>query len=161
MLRLVAISFALLTVLTSCSEGKEPELFPASCHLPSPSPGAGARSVPEGMLVVPGTVIRDVTRDRGLLVIALNVPLGVTGTLNAYLEVLKPPRYEEISTENEGFEAESYFSDTETGDFVAVQIRNPGCENAVAAFVSIGRVDSPVGGGASSPAGKTGNKKKD
>ncbi len=154
MLRLVALSAVLLLAVTACSGEDGAELFPTACHLPSPSPGANTEGVPPEMLVEPGTVVRSVAEDRGLLVISLNVPLGVTEALNKYLDVLQPPRYVEISTENEGFEAEAYFSDTTTGDFVAVQIRNPGCESATATFVSIGRVDSPVGAGASSPAGK-------
>lgn len=141
----MVIGLMFVALLGACGDTEEPEAFPAACNLPSPEAGADASTVPSEFLVIDGTVVRETMTQDGLAVTALNIPAGVATAYDAYLEALDGPPYELVNSENEGFEAEIYLHNSETGDFVAIQLRNPGCEEAVSAFVTAGRVGDPTG----------------
>ncbi|MFP5299439.1 MAG: hypothetical protein ACLGHL_10675 [Actinomycetota bacterium] len=151
--RIVLLAAVLVTLLPACGGGAEekPELFPASCRLPSPSDRVNLSRVPDDLLVDDRSQVRSIERIDGLLVVALNVPMSVDRAYQAYLEVLSAPPYELIGSENEGFEMEIYARDRTDGDFVAVQARNPGCDEAVSIYLQLGKVPSPVGTGTASP----------
>lgn len=103
---------------------------------PSPDADVDMSEVPTEF-VLPGSVVRKVTNESGLLVIALNVPYGVTESLELYKDQLDPPDYEILSEDNEGFEAELYLKDSERGNILAVQIRQPRCDEASGVFVQV------------------------
>jgi hypothetical protein len=97
--------------------------------------------------VLEGSVARDSGAEGGLSFVAFNVPLGLDQTYKRYLELLDRAPYELLNSENEGFEAELYGRDPESGDAVAVQMRHPGCDEAVSVVVTFGRVGDPTGKG--------------
>lgn len=145
-MRLGVVGLAMVLVVSGACGTDHPEgLFPAECRLPSPDAGIDTSKVPEDLVVDDRSEIRSVERIDGLLVVAMNVPLSVDRSYKAYLEVVGEAPYELIGQENEGFEMEIYARDSRNGDFVAVQARNPGCEEAVSIYVQVGKVGSPVG----------------
>jgi hypothetical protein len=145
-----AIHFLLVAVLVTSSCGGETtdEPFPAACNLPSPSPGVAEVQIPDDLDLIDGTEVRYVTEEGGVTVYAINVPAGIEEIYNRYDDGLEEGRYELIDAENEGFEAELYWRDTESGGNIAFQVRNPGCDEASSGFLTIGKVPSPVGQGA-------------
>lgn len=123
--------------LSACSGGdKAASRFPEECVLPSPDRDVDM-SLVDDRFVLPGSVVRQVLDEDGLLVIALNVPFGVTESLERYKDRLGPPEYSVVSEDNEGFEAELYLRDTERGNLLAVQIRQPRCTEASGVFVQV------------------------
>lgn len=131
----VAILAAAL-ILGACGEDGSDDAFPEACMLPSPKPSVDLTLVKDEF-VLPGSVVRQVSNKEGLLVIALNVPFGVTDSLKRYKEQLDPPEYEVISEDNEGFEAELFLRNSKKGNLLAVQIRRPQCVEASAVFVQV------------------------
>lgn len=138
----------LLLLLASC--GGSGEAFPEACGLPSPSGNVDVSEVPDDLLIYDDAVVRQVSRQDGLLVTALNIPTGVTEAYDDYLAAVKSSPYQVINSENEGFEAEIYLKEKDANTFVAIQIRNPGCREAVSTFITIGEVPDPTGKGAKS-----------
>jgi hypothetical protein len=135
-IRLVA--FALVALAGGCpGPGARNEPFPEACGLPSPGPKADVSKVPEDFLLDGEAVVRKVSRQDGLLVIALNVPLTIREVYDRYSEALVPPEYEPITDDFEGFEAEIYLRQTATGSLLAIQARRPQCEEASSVFITI------------------------
>ena len=137
-LRVLALCAAAAAVTSACGNGATKEAFPPECGLPSPAPGVDASEVPEEFLLK-GSQVRQVSDEKDLFVVALNVPLGVQEALDAYREKLAPPKFEIVSEDNEGFEAEMYLRRAEDGNLMAVQIRRPGCAEASAVFVTVAK----------------------
>ena len=138
MARAVAAGLLCLIVLAGCgSDAPEEEgLFPAECGLPSPGPRADASVVPEQYLLDGLAVVRKVTSRKDFFVVAMNVPLTVNAAYGAYLDALRPPRYQLITKDNEGFEAEIYFRDAEGENLMSVVIRQPRCVEAVSVYIT-------------------------
>lgn len=120
----------------SSSEGASDGKWPEECVLPSPEANVDTTRVKDEF-VLPDSEIRQVIDEKGLLVIALNVPYGVTESLEMYKERLGAPDYDVISEDNEGFEAELYLQDAKTKNLLAVQIRQPRCTEASAVYVQV------------------------
>lgn len=146
-MKLIGLLVVVVAVISSCGGEAGDEPFPAACNLPSPSPGAVEEEIPDGLELIDGTVVRYVTQEGGVSVYAVNIPAGIEEIYDTYSEDLDE-RFELIDAENEGFEAELYWRDTESGGNVAFQVRNPGCDEASSGFLTIGKVPSPVGKGA-------------
>jgi hypothetical protein len=138
-LRIVATLLVALVLSVACGNDDEtPEAFPAACTLPSPEPGVDTSSVPEEF-VLEGSEIRQVSDEKDLFVVALNVPVGVDEAFRAYRRQLSPPDYEIVSEDFEGFEAELFLRRAEDGKLMAVQIRRPNCSEASAVFVTVAK----------------------
>ena len=136
---LLVVAALLLTSLVACDSGGEEEEtgeIPARCGLPSPGPNVDPSRVPEQYLLDGEAIVRKVTEENDLFVVALNVPLTVNAAFGAYLEALAPPRYKVITKENEGFEAEIYLRDSKQENLMAVQIRQPQCVEAVSVYIT-------------------------
>jgi hypothetical protein len=146
-LRLLVVG-GLIVAASACGDDGPTEPFPAACNLPSPSPGADEVEIPGELDLIEGTVVRYVTEEGGVTVYAVNVPAGIEEIYDAYRTGLPEDRFELIDAENEGFEAELYWRDSERGGNVAFQVRNPGCDEASSGFLTLGKVQSPVGQGA-------------
>lgn len=137
-LRVVGVALAVALSLGACSgsEGASEGKWPEECVLPSPEPGVETSKVRDEF-VLPDSEVRQVMDENDLLVIALNVPYGVTESLEMYKERLGAPDYDVISEDNEGFEAELYLQDSKTKNLLAVQIRQPRCTEASAVYVQV------------------------
>ena len=141
MARALALPLAalLLTSLVACDSGgaeEENAAIPASCGLPSPGPKVDPSRVPKQYLLGGEAIVRKVTERNDLFVVALNVPLTVNAAYGAYLDALGPPRYQVITKDNEGFEAEIYLRDSEQKNLMAVVIRQPQCVEAVSVYIT-------------------------
>jgi hypothetical protein len=139
MARTLAGGLLCLLALIGCgSEDAPPEegTIPAECGLPSPGQKVDPSVVPEQYLLDGKAIVRKVTERNDLFVVALNVPLTVNAAFGAYLDALGPPRYQLITKENEGFEAEIYLRDGEQKNLMAVQIRQPQCVEAVSVYIT-------------------------
>lgn len=136
-LRIVTGVVCLLLILGSaaCGGGTEDPL--ADCVLPSPDADADPSEVPPQFLLDGTATVRRVSEEDGLLVFALNLPYGVEEAFNRFKESLAPPRYQIVSEDNEGFEAELYFHDQQDDRLLAIQVRRPNCDEVSAAFVTI------------------------
>jgi hypothetical protein len=145
--RLLLLVSLVVVATVACGDDGAAELFPAACNLPSPSPGAAGVEIPDEFDLIEGTVVRYVTEEGGVTVYAVNVPAGIEEIYDAYRDGLDDDRFELIDAENEGFEAELYWRDSERGGNVAFQARNPGCDDASSGFLTLGKVSSPVGEG--------------
>jgi len=134
---------AVAVFLAGCSRGARdepaPGTFPATCKLPSPRGDVDPDRIPEEFLLAGEAKVARVLERGKLFIAQLHFPFGVTELYDRYLAALAPPRYQVITTENEGFEAEIYLRQSASGNLVAVQIRQPGCEEASAVFVTIDR----------------------
>jgi hypothetical protein len=138
MARKVAAGLLCLIAAVGCDSGGATEegTIPAECGLPSPGPKVDASGVPKQYLLDGAAIVRKVTEQDDLYVVALNVPLTVNAAYGAYLDALSAPRYKVITKENEGFEAEIYLRDVEAENLMAVQIRQPQCVEAVAVYIT-------------------------
>jgi hypothetical protein len=146
--KLIGVLLVTVLVVAACSGDAADEPFPAACNLPSPSPNVDEVEIPDELDLIDGTVVRYVTEEGGVTVYAVNVPAGIEESYETYSDGLADDRFQLIDAENEGFEAELYWRDTESGGNIAFQVRNPGCDEASSGFLTIGKVPSPVGQGA-------------
>jgi hypothetical protein len=126
---------SLVVGLSACGGGSPDPL--ADCALPSPDADADASEVPEQFLLDGTATLRRASEEDGLLVFGLNLPYDVSEAVDRFKTSLAPPRYQVLSEDNEGFEAELYFHDKQEDRLLAIQIRRPNCDTASAAFVTI------------------------
>ncbi len=138
--KLAAGILTLLFVTSACGGDKEESAgpFPAACGLPSPRPDAEKRRrlIPEELLLGGDATIRAIEKEGSRIVAQLNLPFTVDEAFDRYKDAASS-RYEIISEDNEGFEAEIYLREKGAHTLAAVQIRKPRCEVATSAFVSI------------------------
>jgi hypothetical protein len=137
MARALAGGLICLLALVGCSSD-EPieEGIPASCGLPSPGPKVDPSIVPKQYLLDGQAIVSKVTERHDLFVVSLNVPLTVNAAYGAYLDALRPPRYQLVTKDNEGFEAEIYLRDTQQENLMAIVIRQPRCVEAVSVYIT-------------------------
>lgn len=134
-LRAAAGLLCLLLAVTACGgDQADPR---AQCALPSPDADADPSEVPPQFLLDGTATVRRVSEEDGLLVFALNLPYGVQEAFDRFKASLTPPRYQVVSEDNEGFEAELYLHDEQEGRLLAIQVRRPNCDEVSAAFVTI------------------------
>ncbi|MFN2389615.1 MAG: hypothetical protein ABR575_08450 [Actinomycetota bacterium] len=135
--RALAVTALALVALAGCA-GKESggASEPVDCGLPTPERGLDASVVPR-LFVEPvkGEVVQAETGRRGRgFVAAVNVPLSVSDTFDAYRRAAARVGYREVFVDNERFEAEITL---EKGtDLVAIQIRRSICDDRSVAFVN-------------------------
>jgi hypothetical protein len=139
--RLVALLVAVAVVGVACSENDgardDPQALPTGCGLPTPDPGLEPSDVPDRW-VLDGAEVTRASRDKGRLVLALNLPYPVVEVMTRYRKIVVDAGFDLVSVDNEIFEAEVFF---ERGPRVgAVQIRRSVCKDASVAFVSVVKV---------------------
>ena len=138
MARALAAGLLCFVALVGCGSDASTEegTIPAECGLPSPGPKVDPSVVPEPYLLDGQAIVSKVTERHDLFVVSLNVPLTVNAAFGAYLDALRPPRYQLITKDNEGFEAEIYLRDSEQENLMSVVIRQPQCVEAVAVYIT-------------------------
>ena len=141
MTRILALLIALALVGVSCSDGDgsrdSPQALPSGCGLPTPKPGLDPSDVPDEW-VLEGAEVTSASKEKGRLVLALNLPYSVVEVMTRYRKIVVDAGYDLVSVDNEVFEAEVFF---ERGPRVgAVQIRRSACDDASVAFVSVVKV---------------------
>lgn len=137
-----AAAVAALLLLGACGDGTEPDPL-AACALPSPDAYVDPSEVPPRFRLDGTATVRRVSEEDGLLVFALNLPYGVQESFDRFKASLGPPRYQIVSEDNEGFEAELYLHDRKEDRLLAIQVRRPNCDEASAAFVTIDKRRDP------------------
>ncbi|MDQ3645437.1 MAG: hypothetical protein M3345_00715 [Actinomycetota bacterium] len=112
----------------------DPGATVADCGLPTPKDKVDPSMVPALFVdVVDGEVVQAQQQDRGF-VAAINLRLSVTEAFKRYRTAVKEAGYQEITVDNEGFEAEITLKKGKA--IVAIQIRRSICEDASVAFVN-------------------------
>lgn len=138
--RKVGLGLLALLLLTGACGGSQESAgpFPPECGLPSPRADVDKKRhlIPDEFLLGGEAVIRAIEKDGSRIVAQMNLPLTVDEAFDRYRADAEAD-YEEISVDNEGFEAEIYLRAIENDTLAAIQIRKPRCEVATSAFVSL------------------------
>lgn len=126
-----------VAAFTGCSSDPPPPDVPnfADCGLPKADPAADASLFPEPLLLDDEAELARTEIERGRVIGALNVPLGVEAAFARFKDALAQTKFEILQEDNEGFEAELYVRRGK--DLGSIQIRSSTCDNAVLVYLNL------------------------
>lgn len=105
-----------------------------ACGLPTPEADVDTGLVDDVFLLA-GSQLTSATPDEGGFIAAINVPYSVAGALTRYRRAVGRAGFEELTVDNEGFEAEIYLR--RKAQLAVVQIRTSTCADKSIAFVNL------------------------